>query len=87
MFYVYFIKSLKNKKIYTGFTEKHPTERLGEHNYGLTKWAKENKPFSMLYFEEYFCKTDALKRESFYKTGVGRKIRNAIIKVMDNKDV
>jgi predicted GIY-YIG superfamily endonuclease len=85
MFYVYFIKSLKNKKIYTGMTEKHPNERLKEHNYGLTKWAKENRPFYMIYFEEYFCKTDACKRENFYKNGIGRKIRNAIINVMDNK--
>ena len=41
----------------------------------------------MLYFEEYICKEDALKREKYYKTGIGRKIRNAIINVMDNKDV
>ena len=84
MFYIYFIRSLKNRKIYTGITKKHPNERLKEHNYGVTKWAKENKPFVMLFFEDYICKPDAQKREKFYKTGIGRKIRNAIIKAMDN---
>jgi putative endonuclease len=83
MFYVYFIKSLKNQKIYVGLTEKHPSERLKEHNYGATKWAKENKPFSMLFFEDYICKADAQRREKFYKTGIGRRIRNAIIKAFD----
>ena len=75
MFFVYFIKSLKNKKIYVGSTEKIPTERLKDHNYGSNKWTRENGQFELVYYEKYFCKKDALKREEFYKTGFGRSIR------------
>ena len=84
MFFVYFLKSLKNKKIYTGSTEKIPIERLKDHNYGSNKWTRENGPFALLYYEKYFCKKDALERELFYKTGFGRSIRDSIIKVVEN---
>ena len=81
---IYFLESLKNKKIYSGFTEKKPQNRLKEHNAGLNKWTKENGPFEILYYEEYICKEDAMRREKFYKTGIGRMIRNKIIEVMRN---
>ena len=84
MFYVYFIKSKINNKIYTGFTSKHPKDRLKEHNSGANEWTKNNKPFELIYFEEYECEKDAKKREAFYKTGFGRKIRNLILKELTN---
>jgi putative endonuclease len=80
MYFVYFLKSTRNNKIYVGSTGKLPIERLKEHNIGTNVWTKSNKPFELKYFEQYFCKTDALKRERFYKTGFGRKIRDIIIK-------
>ncbi len=87
MFYVYFIKSLKNGKIYTGMTKKNPEERLMDHNYGSNKWTKGNGPFKILYYEKYFCKKDAQNREELYKTGIGRLIRNSILKVMENLNI
>jgi putative endonuclease len=82
MYYVYFLKSLKNNKIYTGMTQKKPIHRLKEHNQGSNQWSRNNKPFDLIYFEKYFCKKDAQEREIFYKTGIGRKIRNCILKTM-----
>jgi putative endonuclease len=79
MYFVYFLKSLKNAKIYTGSTGQLLEKRLRQHNIGLNKWTSENGPFDLIYFESYSCKTDARKRENFYKTGLGRKIRNLII--------
>ena len=79
MYYVYFIKSERNGKIYTGMSEKFPEERLQENNSGANVFSRQNKPFSLLYYEKYFCKEDAAQRERFYKTGFGRSIRNAII--------
>jgi predicted GIY-YIG superfamily endonuclease len=84
MFYIYFIKSLKNGKVYTGMTEKNPKDRITDHNYGSNKWTKENGPFKILYYERYLCKKDVQNRERFYKTGVGRLIRNSILKVMES---
>ena len=79
MFYVYFLKSCKNSKIYVGYTEKKPEERLKDHNCGTNSFTKQNVPFELIYYEDYACKTDALRREKFYKSGFGRKIRDAII--------
>jgi len=79
MHYIYFLKSSKNNKICVGYTETNPPERLKQHNQKSNKWTRENGPFLLLYYEKYFCKKDALMRERFYKTGIGRKIRNAII--------
>ncbi len=82
MFYVYFLKSLKNKKVYVGFTEKEPLVRESEHNLGSNQWTKNNKPFKLIYYEKYCCKKDAKTRELFYKTGFGRQIKNAIISIL-----
>ena len=41
-----------------------------------------NGPFALSYFERFSCKKDALDRERFYKTGFGRKIRDAILEVV-----
>ena len=62
-------------------TSKEPGERLREHNNGLNYWSRQNGPFELVYFERYYCKKDALAREKFYKSGIGRKIRNEILKI------
>lgn len=80
MFFVYFLKSDKNGKIYCGQSTIHPEIRLKEHNRGLNLFTKQNGPFQLLYFEEYLCKEDARKKELFYKTGFGRKVRDAILR-------
>ena len=82
MYYAYFLKSLVNGKIYVGSTQKLPKERLKEHNSGSNKWSRENGPLELIYYEIYECKLNCLKREQFYKSGFGRKIRDAIISVL-----
>jgi len=57
--------------------------RVTEHNKGGSAWTKNNRPFKLIYFEEYICKRDAVKREIFYKTGIGKKIKKLIVKIMD----
>jgi len=73
MYFVYFARSLKNNKIYVGSSGKEPKLRVKEHNQSSNQFSKENKPFELIYFEEYVCRADALRREKFYKTGFGRK--------------
>ena len=84
MFSIYFAKSLKNNKIYVGRTEKSPQIRVEEHNKGSNVWSKQNGPFKLVYFETYFCKVDAVKRELFYKSGIGKRIKKAIVAEMDD---
>ncbi len=82
MYYTYFLESQKNNKIYVGSTSKLPMERLKEHNSGCNIYTKANRPFRLVYYEEYDCITDARRRELFYKSGFGKQIRDIIVKYM-----
>ncbi|PJA86548.1 MAG: endonuclease [Candidatus Moranbacteria bacterium CG_4_9_14_3_um_filter_42_9] len=73
MFTVYILRSLKNKKRYIGYTSKDSFIRLNEHSRGCNKWARKNKPFVIIYSEEFTDKKEAIKRENFLKSGQGRK--------------
>jgi len=84
MYKVYFIQSLKNKKVYVGFTKKNPRERLAEHNLGKSQWTRDNGPFKLIYYETYYCEKDAVNREKFYKSGFGKRIKQVIISEVEN---
>ena len=87
MHFVYFLKSIRNQKIYVGSTDKLPTLRTKEHNQGSNTWSKQNGPFELKYFEEYLCKADASKRELFYKTGFGKQIKTLIVDFLEKKNI
>ena len=82
MYTVYFLRSRRSKKIYTGMTSRSIEVRLTEHNSGSSKWSAGHRPLELLYFEKYECKRDALAREVFFKSGFGRVVRNAILTKM-----
>ncbi len=73
MYYVYVLRSIVSKKRYTGQTSKDVLERLIEHNKGCNKWTRANKPFEVVYTEQYATRTEVIKREHFLKSGQGRK--------------
>ncbi|MBI4434298.1 GIY-YIG nuclease family protein [Candidatus Uhrbacteria bacterium] len=85
MHYVYFLRSTKNRRCYVGTTDQLPVTRLKQHNQGMNDWSKQNGPFVLLYFETYHCRTDAIKREHFYKSGFGRRIRDLILRAVSAK--
>jgi len=71
IYYVYLIKSKEGYK-YTGFTE-DLEKRLIEHNdIKLSFWTKRETNWKLIYKEEFKNKTEALKREKWLKTGIGR---------------
>jgi putative endonuclease len=74
MYYVYILRSLKNDKTYVGFTSKKVPKRLAEHNIGSNRWASQNGPFQIIYYESYYCEKDARHRELFLKSGQGKKL-------------
>ena len=78
--YVYVLESVSNGKRYVGSTGQALTERVKQHNRGATSWAKKNGPFRLLYWEEHPNKTEALRRERFLKTGIGRRIRDELVR-------
>lgn len=71
MYYTYVLQSIKNKKIYIGFTE-DLKKRIERHNKGLVASTKNRRPFKLIYYEACIHKEDAITREKSLKTGFGR---------------
>ena len=70
-FYVYVIKSKEGLK-YTGMTEDLAL-RLKQHNdKSLSFWTKRGSNWKLVYKEKFENKAEALKREKWLKSGVGR---------------
>lgn len=71
MYYVYILKSLKDRKLYSGYTA-DLRARLLEHNKGRVESTKYRIPFQLIYYEAYLHQQDATVREKFFKTQWGR---------------
>ncbi len=79
MFFVYILNNSEDNVSYVGATGKLPQTRLTEHNIGSNTWTSTHGPFTLIYYESYHCKKDALHREQFLKSGQGRKLVTLII--------
>ncbi|MBK7872687.1 MAG: GIY-YIG nuclease family protein [Saprospiraceae bacterium] len=68
MFFVYILKSQLTGKHYYGHT-KHIDVRLKEHNTGRVKSTKAySPPWQVIYTESFETKSEAFKRELFFKS-------------------
>ena len=70
-FFVYILFSLKDRKLYIGYTT-NIDSRLIEHNSGRVTSTKNRRPFQLIYYEVFTDKDDAKAREKFLKSGFGR---------------
>lgn len=78
MYYVYVLESGKDDGFYTGFTT-DLDRRMDEHNRGLQVSTQSRIPFRLIYYEWCLSKDDALDRERYLKSGMGKKyIRNRL---------
>ena len=77
-FIVYILKSLKNGRYYTGYTN-DLERRIFEHNSGETKGNRYFGPFELVYKEEYSDPTEARKREYYIKSQKSRKFIESLI--------
>ena len=75
VYYVYVLRSINFNRQYVGFTS-NIKNRLTQHNTGKTKSTKPYKPWKILMYEEYDSKEDAIAREKYLKSGVGREFIN-----------
>ena len=71
-YYVYVLKSLKDNNWYTGYTN-NIKKRISEHNQGKNFSTKHRRPFELIYYEACKCKEDAIAREKYLKSGMGKK--------------
>ena len=67
MYFVYVLYSLKDHRLYKGFTS-NIQKRLIKHNSGGSTSTAKRKPFVLIHIEQFEDKTNALKRELFLKT-------------------
>jgi putative endonuclease len=72
MYYVYVIQSRKDKQFYTGFTG-DLQNCLQEHNTGRVPSTKGRGPFELIYYEACLNEQDALAREKYLKSGMGKR--------------
>ena len=71
MFYVYILRSLVKGRFYIGMTN-NSERRVEEHNGGRSKYTSFTKPFALVWKEEHSTRKEALQRERFLKSGIGR---------------
>ena len=71
MFYTYVLKSIKDKKLYVGWTE-DLNKRFKKHNKGLIESTKSRVPFELVYYEACLNREKAIQREKQLKSGFGR---------------
>ena len=62
MFFIYILKSLKDKELYIGSTN-DLKRRIEEHNSGKVPSTKPRMPFKLIYYEAYLSEKDAKHRE------------------------
>ena len=67
MNFVYVLYSLKDHKLYKGFTT-NIENRLKKHNSGGSKSTSRRKPFVLVHIEQFEIKHDALLREKYLKS-------------------
>ncbi|MFN5032575.1 MAG: GIY-YIG nuclease family protein [Flavobacteriia bacterium] len=70
-YYSYVLRSAKNGILYKGSTQ-NLEKRLQTHNSGKVKFTSKNIPWELVISEEFSTRSEAVKREKWYKSGVGR---------------
>jgi putative endonuclease len=72
MFYVYVLQSDLDHGLYIGMSG-DLRKRFGQHQRGESHSTKGRRPWKLIYYEAYLDKQDAAGRETFLKSGSGRK--------------
>lgn len=79
MYFVYVLQSLKDRKLYIGFTS-NLKRRIEEHKTGGSNSTKKRLPFRLVFYEAFISKKDAQKREHYFKTTKGKRTLRLMLK-------
>lgn len=71
MYYVYVLRSLKDKQFYSGST-RDLAVRFADHASGRVISTKGRRPLKLIYYEACVLKEDTLRRERYFKTWHGK---------------
>ena len=72
MHYTYVIQSKKDNRWYTGYAS-DLRKRFNDHNAGKVNSTKNRGPFELIYYEACLDKRDAIARERYLKSGMGKR--------------
>jgi len=79
MFYVYILRSEKDKKLYVGCTT-NIEKRIKGHNAGEVESTRPRRPLILIHQEKMDNKTEAFKRERFLKSLWGSREKRKIVR-------
>ena len=71
MHYVYILLGLKDKKFYIGLTN-DVKRRIAEHSRGDNTSTAKRLPLKLVFYEAYIRRSDAQRRERYFKTSKGK---------------
>ena len=71
MYYTYILQSEIDRNFYAGFT-KDLKQRFEQHNKGKVESTKDRVPLRLVYYEACLDKRDAVRREKYLKTYLGK---------------
>ena len=77
-FFVYILQSLKDFSFYVGQCD-DLDRRMSKHFDGMSKYTATKRPWRLKYFEVYYSRTEALKREKQIKTMKSKKYIESLI--------
>jgi len=78
MFYVYILRSLKDRQFYVGYTD-NLQRRISSHTAGKISSTRFRRPLELIYYEASHKQSDALRREKYLKSTYGKRyIKNRI---------
>ena len=78
-YYIYILYSSEFKRTYVGQTN-NLQNRLSYHNSGKVRSTKAYIPWEMIYKESFNTRSDAMRREKWFKSSPGRKLINSIVR-------
>ncbi len=78
-FCVYVLQSQKDLLLYHGFTT-NIEKRIRDHNAGGTISTSKRRPLKLIYCELFLSKDDALRKESYFKTSVGKRMLKLVLR-------
>jgi putative endonuclease len=79
IFNIYILYSVSGEKTYVGYTN-DIERRIWEHNNHPQKsFTSRYRPWSVIYTEEFDSKKEAMTREKWFKSGVGREYKQIIL--------
>lgn len=70
-YYIYVLYSLKDQKMYTGYTN-DLRSRFDQHQSGKVKSTRNRRPLKLIYFEGCLNQQDATHREKYLKSYHGK---------------